>query len=144
MTILYFILIPIIASIIINGIIYGLKLNTKTTIKYLPPGYIIGIVWTFILGLLGYSNYLLYNLEKKINFGNIGVVLLILFCLAYPLITGFKEKYIELCNLISLILAFTVSLIVILYSKYIFLYTIPILIWLSYVNIIYALNNNIN
>ena len=34
MTILYFILIPIIAAIIINGIIYGLKLNTKTTIKY--------------------------------------------------------------------------------------------------------------
>lgn len=142
MIVLYYILIPIIAAIIINCIIYSLKLY-KTSIKYLPAGYIIGIIWTVILGLLGYSNYLLYNLDKVINFGNVGIVLLILFCLAYPVITGLKEEAIPLLNLISLILAFTVSLIVIFYSKYIFLYLIPILIWLSYVNIIYVLQNKI-
>lgn len=137
--ILYHIFIPVIAAIIMNGIIYTFQLNNYSTKKinpYLPPGYIIGIVWIFILGLLGYAHYLLYDIHKNINIGSISIALLILFCILYPLITGLREKSGLLMNLISLILSFIVSLIVITYSKYIFLYIIPLIIWVSYVNIV--------
>lgn len=136
---LYHILIPVILALIMNGIIYIFKLYKKNNNKYLPPGYIIGIVWIFILALLGYSHYLLYSINN-ISIGSIAIAILITFCILYPLITGLIEKIFSLMNLITLILSFIVALIVISYSKYIFLYLIPLIIWVSYVNIIYSIN----
>ena len=140
----YHILIPVICAIIMNGIIYGLKLN-KIYLKdsnklYIPPGYVIAIIWTIIFALLGYAHYLLYKINNNINFGSAAIVLLILFCLSYPVINAINVKHGYFLNLISLILSFVVSLIVIMYSKYIFLYLIPLLIWFSYVNIIFYYN----
>jgi len=140
----YHILIPVICAIIMNGIIYTLKLNkinSKDSNKlYIPQGYIIGIIWTIIFGLLGYVHYLLYKLNNNINFGSVSVALLILFCLSYPVINAINVKHGYFLNLISLILSFIVSLIVMMYSKYIFLYLIPLLIWVSYVNVIFYYN----
>jgi tryptophan-rich sensory protein len=63
----YHILIPVISAIIMNGIIYALhlnKINSKELNKlYIPPGYIIGIIWTILFALLGYVHYLLYKLN---------------------------------------------------------------------------------
>lgn len=142
MIILYHIFIPVLAALIMNGIIYIFKLNkdNKELDNYfIPEGYIIGIIWTLIFALLGYVHYLLYTIDNKINIGSISVIILMLLYLLYPLIIAFKKKYFKLVNLISLILGYIVSLIILGYSKYIFIYMIPLLAWISYVNIVYLI-----
>jgi tryptophan-rich sensory protein len=60
----FHIAIPVIISIVINGIIYsqGWSKNKQKNIKnpLIPPGYFIGPIWIFIFALLGYAHYL-YN-----------------------------------------------------------------------------------
>jgi tryptophan-rich sensory protein len=140
---LYSVSIPIIAAIIMNGIIYTFGLNKKTnknTINpYIPPGYIVGIIWIIILGLLGYVHYLLYNLKNEISFTSLFVIFIILFCISYPLITGLNEKKGQLLNLITLILAYVLGLCTIIESKYIFIYVIPFIIWSTYVNLVFLI-----
>ena len=138
--IIYFILIPVIAGIIMNGIIYTFKLYPKINqeVNVFIPGYIIGIIWIVLLAILGYVNYLLYIIDNKINFGVLFNIILSLFLISYPILNSLsKNSYILLYNIIALILSFIFALIVILYSKYKFIYLIPLLIWLSYINIIY-------
>jgi hypothetical protein len=50
-----------------------------------------------------------------------------------------------LMNLISLILAFILGIVIIIQSKYAFLFVIPLILWSSYVNIviIYNVQNSI-
>lgn len=140
---IYFILIPVIAGIIMNGIIYTFKLYPKmnTEVNIFIPGYIVGIIWIILLALLGYINYLLYVIDNKINLGVLFNVVLSLFLILYPILnSSSKNNYIVLYNITALILSFIFGLFLILYSKYIFIYLIPLLVWLSYINIIYALD----
>jgi tryptophan-rich sensory protein len=151
---LYYILIPIILALAMQGIIYIFKLNKEDTEKkdasvyrrLLPPGYIIGIIWIIIFGFLGYVNYLIYTQnDKKITFTSLFIYFVIIFCLMYPLITGLTVKGGLLMNLISLILAFILGIVIIIQSKYAFLFVIPLILWSSYVNIvtIYNVQNSI-
>lgn len=140
---IYHIFFPIILALVMNFIIYifGInkqydKIKNNQYFKLLPPGYMIGIIWTIILGLLGYAHFLLYKLKNGYNIQCLAIVLIILFCLSYPVITSLNFKYGLLLNLITLMLAFILGIIVILESKYIFLYIIPLIIWASYVNIV--------
>ena len=132
----YNIFIPIIAAIMMNGIIYTFGLNKQSmkTNPLIPPGYIIGTIWIIILGLLGYVHYLIYKLNNKITFTSLFIIFIILFCILYPIITGLKEKSGLLLNLITLILSFVLGLLVIIQSKYIFIYIIPFILWSIYVN----------
>jgi tryptophan-rich sensory protein len=145
---LYSILIPIIAAVMMNGIIYTFGLNKqydKNIINpYIPPGYVIGTIWVVILGLLGYSHYLLYKLNNRISFTSLFLIFVILFCISYPLITWLKQKSESLLNLITLILAFILGILVIIESKYIFIYIIPLIAWTTYINIVYAYYNAIS
>ena len=127
----YHILIPVLSAIAMNAIIYTFGLNMNMNVKrdYLPPGYIIGIIWTIIFALLGYVHYLLYALKNKPNYGSTAVVFFILYSLAYPVINS------SINNLLSLILSFVLSLIVMMYSRHIFLFMIPLLVWVSFVNL---------
>ena len=140
---LYSILIPIIAAIMMNGIIYTFGLNKqydKSIINpYIPPGYVIGTIWVVILGLLGYSHYLLYKLNNRISFTSLFLIFVILFCISYPLITWLKQKSESLLNLITLILAFILGMLVLIESKYIFIYIIPLIAWTTYINIVYVM-----
>lgn len=140
---IYHILIPVIAAIIMNGIIYTFGINkammSEKQNPYIPPGYIIGIIWVIILGLLGYVHYLLYEKYNSITFSSLLIIFVILFCISYPLITGLKAKSGLLLNLLTLILAFSTGLLIICQSKYIFMYLIPLIVWASYVNIAFAL-----
>ena len=134
------IFIPIFLAIMMNGIIYFFKLNKdQINNPYLPKGYIIGIVWTIILGLLGYTHYLLYEKNKMITITSLSLIILILFCILYPVFTNLKVKSGLLLNLITLIFSFIVSLMIIIESKYIFMYMIPLLGWVCYVNIIFTI-----
>jgi len=140
---LYSVLIPVITAIIMNGIIYTFGINkqyNKSIINpLLPPGYVIGTIWIIILGLLGYVHYLLYKLKNGISFTSIFLIFVILFCISYPLITGLKQKSGLLLNLISLILAFILGILVIIESKYIFIYIVPLILWATYVNAVYVI-----
>jgi len=132
----YHILIPVLCAMAMNGFIYtcNMKKNTSPKVLYnLPPGFIIGIIWTILFGLLGYVHFLLYSLRQKPNVGSMSVVLFILFSLTYPVIPAY---YANLFNIITLVLSFVVGMIVMMYSKYIFLYMIPLLAWVLYVNVI--------
>jgi len=141
------VLIPVLLALSINSILYLFGINkiseqrkkqTQNSIyfKLFPPGYVIGIIWTIIFGLLGYAHYLLYKLNNRINVGSVSIVLVIIFCLLYPFITSLDFKYGLLLNLITLIISFVLGIIIILESKYIFLYVIPLIVWASYVNIV--------
>jgi len=129
------IFIPILLAIIVNIYLYQndvYKNNTRN--KYLPPGYVIGITWIIILGLLGYIHYLTYN--SPVSFF---VIIVITYCLIYPFLTKNKNnedsvKY----NLIALILSITLFIIIsVKYQKnYLYIYTIPLLLWTIYVYIV--------
>lgn len=142
---LYSILIPVFLAIIINLIIYIFGYFKKIKSEpnpYIPAGYIVGLIWTFLLALLGYIHYLLYSLNNSTNIGTISVIFLILYSLSYPFLIYIKENSLLLFNMIGLILSFIVALIVISYSKYIFIYLIPLLLWIIYVNIVFIIKNN--
>lgn len=134
MPVYYHVLIPVFSAIAMNVIIYafGWNKNMKRD-DDLPPGYIIGTIWTVIFALLGYVHYRLYTLKNKTNFGSASVVLFILYSLAYPAINNSMNGY--FLNFISLILSFALSLIVMMYSRHIFLFMIPLLVWVSFVNL---------
>lgn len=136
------IVIPIVLAIIINALMYSFKKDYKSQDyvknKLLPPGYVIGIIWIIILGLLGYSHYLLVSQNNKVTVSSVMIVILVIFCLMYPFMTGgLKKKYsnIHILNLITLIFAFIVALNVILQNRIAFYYMIPLLLWAIYVNI---------
>jgi len=142
---LYNIFIPVILAIVLNSFIFIFGWNAKSKNNkvnpLLPPGYIVGSIWIIIFGLLGYVHYEIFKLhDNRITFTSLYIIFFIIFSLAYPFLTlGFKEKIGLLLNLITLILSFIIALIIIVQSKYIFLFLIPLLLWTTYVNVIYVI-----
>ena len=134
----YHISLPVICAMAMNGFIYtfDLRKNNSTPFLYLPPGQVIGTIWIILFGLLGYVHFLLFSLKNKMNFGSVSVAFFILTSLAYPVINAVDAICGYIFQFISLILSFVVGLIVMMYSKRIFLYMIPVLLWVSYVNFI--------
>ena len=134
---LFHILLPILAAVIINIIIYTQgwssqspqsKPSDKAT-GLLPPGYAIAIIWIFILGLLGLVHYLTYP-----SFVSGYVALVIIYCLAYPFLTnGLREENAATYNILAFITAVFLSIIVFMQNKKATIYTLPYLIWTSYV-----------
>jgi tryptophan-rich sensory protein len=129
-------LVPVVAAMVLNGIIYGLGWNSEQNDnsmnnKYLPPGYVIAGVWVIILGLLGYTHYLVYP-----SYASAIIVLAVLYCLAYPFLTGgLRGDNADILNLISLVIAIAVILSVGMKDVRAIVYTIPFLLWTTYVNI---------
>jgi len=135
---LIYIFIPIFLACIVNLYIFKNDLYKKNDErnKYLPQGYIIGIIWTIILGLLGYVCYLTpyKGILSRV------IVFTIVYCLLYPILTSKLDnsesiKY----NLIGLLLAFILFILIILKYKQknmIFIYVLPLLFWNIYICII--------
>ena len=137
MFVAYHMLIPVFLATAMNALIYKFRLNKRlSSQKYLPPGYVIGLIWTILFATLGYVHYRLYTLKNKANYGSLAIVFFICFSLFYPVANAIHENYAYFMNLISLILSFVVSLVVLMYSKNIFWYLIPLLIWVSFVNLV--------
>ena len=128
---------PILLATLMNYIIFTNHWNNKLGIvnDYLPPGPIIGLIWTIIFGLLGYTHFILYSNKKWL--ASRSIILLLLFCICYPLFTsGLSNlKISNILNSLTLILAFIVSIIVFDASRSAFNYMIPLLVWASYVNL---------
>lgn len=133
----FHIFLPIILATIMNYVIFTNHWNTKlgTSNDYLPSGPIIGLIWTIIFGLLGYAHFILYSNKKWLASNSI--VLLLLFCICYPLFTSglTNLKIGNVLNSITLILSFLVSIVVFDASRSAFNYMIPLLVWASYVNL---------
>ena len=130
------IFIPILLAIIVWVYVYVYYKNSNNTknykIKYLPDGYIVGIIWLIIFGFLGYSTYILKN-----NISSYLIILTLLYCLSYPFLTinlNIKESY--KYNVIAFIIASFTYLFVFFENKYASTFIIPLLIWSSYVVII--------
>jgi tryptophan-rich sensory protein len=128
------VMLPILAAVIINIVIYtqGWNNNNNEPSKYLPPGYAIAIIWIFILGLLGFTNYLVWPSTASLI-----IIIAIIYCLAYPFLTaGLQEDKGDTYNILAFIIAITVSMIVFMHKKTAVLYTLPFFIWTMYVSII--------
>lgn len=141
-----FILVPIIFAILVNMAIYRFRLNknvteqkSKYSFKY---GGVIGIIWMIIFGFIGYAYYLLYKQSNKyFTTATISIILFFIFSLSYPIVTNRFTQLVDILNMISLFLAFILTIIVC--NEYwrstksikILIYMIPLLAWLLFVNI---------
>jgi tryptophan-rich sensory protein len=141
-----FILTPILFAMIVNIVIYSFGLNKYATItksKYNSKyGGVIGIIWMIIFGFIGYAYYLLYKESNKyFTIGTVSIILFLIFSLSYPIITNSFTQYIDILNMLSLFLAFILTIIVC--NEYwkstksikILIYMTPLLAWLLFVNI---------
>ena len=122
----YHVLIPVFLATATNALMYKFRLKSTTSKKYLPPGYVIGLIWTLLFATLGFVHYKLYTLKNRANYGSMSIVFFICFSLLYPVVNAINEKHANFMNLVSLMM----------YSKTIFLYLIPLLVWVSYVNLV--------
>jgi tryptophan-rich sensory protein len=112
--------------------------------KYLPPGFMIGIIWIVIFGCLGYSFYLsyvgdpdlLYNKEfpRKWSQATILTIVVASYCMLYPFLTiVVDEKYYQLLNFIALIMAYALGIVVIQEYVAAFWYVLPLIAWTTYI-----------
>lgn len=130
--------VPILSAIIMNIAIYttsvGANRNQRAS-SLLPPGWVIGMIWIFLFGLLGYIFYLYKNNAWIAT----SIIVFFLYCLMYPLYTrglNAKSRVAKLANLGTLILAFGLTIAIARTSGKNVLYMIPILLWASYVNVL--------
>lgn len=129
------VLIPIVAAMAVNAVIFTLGWNNraKEQNKLLPPGIVIGVVWIVIFGFLGFARYLV----RGNAVASWATVAIMAWSLAYPFATaGLRLDNAVLFNTISLIVSFTTALLVYGANKRATLYFVPLLIWVSYVNIV--------
>jgi tryptophan-rich sensory protein len=128
------ILIPIIIALFLNYIISTRNWDIKYKNKgLLPKGYLVGIIWIFIFMLLGNAHYILYK-KNKISIASVFLILVLLYCISYPIITKFNQKKGKIMNTISLILSSVLMLLVFNESIEAFYYTVPLFLWTSFVN----------
>jgi tryptophan-rich sensory protein len=135
--IIIFALVAIIFNII--GSDYGKSNPYYKRSPGLPSGWFIGIVWVVIFGLLGYAHFLVYKEEETFTIASIAIILTALFCVSYTFIVRYRPEYIHFLNVISLIIAFTLGLLVLRESETAFWYVLPLIVWVAYVNMLDSL-----
>jgi tryptophan-rich sensory protein len=131
------VLTPILAAMLMNGIIYGTGLRSASstrTLSSLPPGYIIGAIWAILFGLLGYTHYLLPDGSNA----SWSIVGFIVFSLLYPIFTGLDARRGLPWNLAALVFAFVVTIFVAMESPTLLYYLLPLLAWVIYVNAVFV------
>ena len=113
----FHVLFPVIVAVLVNGYVFSFFKPSPPSNKYIPPGYVVGFIWVFLFGLLGYVHYLLYSNNKFV--ASWSIVFLLCFCIGYPFFTnGFKNKRVsKMLDVGSLILSLIVSMIVLYYSS---------------------------
>ena len=133
-----YVLTPVILAIITNSIIYTNNWQSQDTNPrnpLLPPGYVIGAIWTAIFALLGYALYLTRD-NQSASLASCSIVAIIIWSLAYPFLTnGLQQKRGRILNTVTLILAMILAIIVINQKPAAFAFIVPLLLWASYVNV---------
>jgi tryptophan-rich sensory protein len=113
----------------------GTKQNENALLP-LPPGWVIGVIWVVILGILGIA--LALSMSDGVSF--VLVTAVICACLAYPLYTRVfsSPSAMSIGNKLTLLLALVVALVLAhrdSADRSTSVYFAPLLVWLSYVNI---------
>jgi tryptophan-rich sensory protein len=131
LVIIIFIFIALLGNIIFNNEQMTKKESNK---KYLPPGYVIGSIWIFIFGLLGYI-YSKINLNKKnASQSQYVIILFLIFCFLYgPLTNGKSSRFIKNYNYLTLLFLVYVSYMISKNSEDILYLFIPIYLWVLYI-----------
>jgi tryptophan-rich sensory protein len=136
-------LVPVTAAVLMNGLIFSQKWKIakyeKKSNPYIPPGGIVGAIWLILFAILGFVHYKLYMLNhKKVSIACITIILFFLYSLAYPLITSFSTNpnAFFLLNLGALLFALVVAAQVYREDSSLLPYTVPLLAWTTYVNIV--------
>ena len=136
-------LFPVLATLIVNGIVFAMKWNKNNNAsanrRFLPPGYIIGFIWVVLFALLGAIHWFVRN-DKVAAYT---LIALMVWCILYPFYTGgLQQSRAVLMNTLTLGIVFTVALILATrgHNKET-LYFIPILGWTMYVNIVDAITS---
>ena len=96
------ILIPVVLALATNGLIFALGWRQPDHDRqpaFAPPGFVIGIVWTFLFALIGLARGL------AVRHGTRPVVrlvtILIALCLAYPFYTlGFQDRLPDVAGIV--------------------------------------------
>ena len=135
------VLTPVVLSGLVNAHIYYTNRlapeRVATSSELLPPGYVIGIVWTVIFALLGYAHYRVFP-----SLASFVIVAALAFCLAYPYLTMRNDSRfrhaMKFLNTLSLIVAALVVAATVAKDTVAFVACLPLLAWSSYVNLVDA------
>lgn len=127
---------PMVLAGFVNWIVYKKGwnvVNAQTKNKWIPPGYVVGIVWLLIFGFLGYLEFQTYS--KRQHVIQCALIAYIVFCALYPFLSAglTNDGQAKSLNAASLIFAFAIALNL---SKQLLPYMFPVLLWTSYVNIV--------
>jgi tryptophan-rich sensory protein len=110
------------------------KHGMYATNKFLPPGFLIGLIWIGIFASLGNALYVAYSVDDVWTTSTIAIIVVASYCLLYPFLTMFMhERYVVVLNLIALLMAIALAVIVIHENLEAFWYVLPLLVWCSYV-----------
>jgi drug/metabolite transporter (DMT)-like permease len=121
-------------AIMINIIIYNKQIGKNQKSKYIPPGYIVGTIWTLLFGLLG---YIIYRLQNYTSVASISIYIFILFSVLYPFITKLSPGSLsDMFNKIAFLLACSVCYLVYSENHGLTIYLLPLFFWMVYVNIV--------
>jgi translocator protein len=125
----------------INAVIFGSGWDASDTdaqIWFAPPGYVVGTVWVILFGLIGAARYLLNASGEAAKGAKNWLVILLLFCLAYPIYTiGFNSELIGFFgNLATIALTIFVFIKTRKFSKSAALLLVPIVLWVSFATFI--------
>jgi len=126
-------LVPIVIALILNFIISIKKWDDKRKDSLLPSGPYIGIIWMAILVSLGHAHYLLYE-KSNVTFASLFLIVVIIYCISYPIVTQLDRKKGATLNVIALVLTSILLLVVYQESYQAFIYILPLFIWISFVN----------
>ena len=115
--------------------VYGKNKNGMySTNKFLPPGFLIGLVWIGIFAALGNALYVAYSVDDVWTTSTIAIIVVASYCLLYPFLTTFlHQRYVVLLNLIALLMAVALAIIVIHENLEAFWYVLPLLVWCFYI-----------
>ena len=130
-----YVLLPVGLAISMNAVIFLNKWtrnNANNPVRaLLPPGWVIGAVWTVLFALMGYCAWLL----RAHSFAHYAVLGFILWSLIYPLITAAGPAFI--IDKVSLIFAFTVACAISwTNSRNALAVFLPLLLWVSYIGVV--------
>ena len=136
------ILAPVVAALLMNGIIFSQKWNISKGLPrnpYIPPGGIVGAIWMILFALLGYVHYKLYS-ENGNRFSNACIILILffLYSLAYPILTSFSSNtnVFTILNIGALLFAAIATAHVWQEDSTLLPYMVPLMLWTGYVNIV--------
>lgn len=136
--VILFVLLALFGNVIFNGFDNKEDIKRsvkKETSKYLPPGYVIGIIWTLLFALLGFIYENIDSKKNKNNSSKIVIVLFLIFCILYgPLTKGKSPMFVKKYNYLTFVfLGLMTYVIKDSVPNYIY-YLIPFYMWIGYIN----------